>query len=145
VVSVAPATTTYANAKVLLLGDSGVGKSGLAMVLAGKEFTPTESTHGRRIWRISAADPAVDEQELSGGSREVMLWDLAGQPGYRIVHQLHLEGAALALILFDAKSETTPLAGVRHWARAVRHAHPAADGGLPAFLVASWSRDSASC
>ena len=132
-----PATTTYANAKVLLLGDSGVGKSGLAMVLAGQEFTPTESTHGRRIWRLRAADPGADEQEPPDDSREVMLWDLAGQPGYRIVHQLHLEGAALALILFDAKSETTPLSGVRHWARAVRHAHPAADGGLPAFLVAA--------
>jgi GTPase SAR1 family protein/nucleotide-binding universal stress UspA family protein len=137
VVNAPPATTTYANAKVLLLGDSGVGKSGLAMVLAGKEFTPTESTHGRRIWRLQGADPAADEQESSGDSREVMLWDLAGQPGYRIVHQLHLGGAALALILFDAKSETTPLAGVRHWARAVRHAHPAAEGGLPAFLVAA--------
>jgi len=135
--SAPPATTTYANAKVLLLGDSGVGKSGLAMVLAGKEFTPTESTHGRRIWRLPAADPAADEQESPGESREVMLWDLAGQPGYRIVHQLHLEGAAVALILFDAKSETTPLAGVRHWARAVRHAHPAAEGGLPTFLVAA--------
>ena len=143
--STPPATTTYANAKVLLLGDSGVGKSGLAMVLAGRDFTPTESTHGRRIWRLPtadpvadpAADPAADEQESSGDSREVMLWDLAGQPGYRIVHQLHLENAALALILFDAKSEITPLAGVRHWARAVRHAHPAAEGGLPAFLVAA--------
>jgi GTPase SAR1 family protein len=133
VVSAPPATTTYANAKVLLLGDSGVGKSGLAMVLAGKEFMPTESTHGRRIWRL----PAAEEQDPSGDSREVLLWDLAGQPGYRIVHQLHLEGAAVALILFDAKSETTPLAGVQHWARAVRHAHPAADGGLPAFLVAA--------
>jgi GTPase SAR1 family protein len=132
-----PATTTYANAKVLLLGDSGVGKSGLAMVLAGQEFTPTESTHGRRIWRLPAADPTADEEEAAGDGREVMLWDLAGQPGYRIVHQLHLDGAAVALILFDAKSETTPLAGVRHWARAVRHAHPAAGGGLPTFLVAA--------
>ncbi|HUB38579.1 MAG TPA: TIR domain-containing protein [Streptosporangiaceae bacterium] len=137
VVSAPPATTTYANAKVLLLGDSGVGKSGLAMVLAGHEFTPTESTHGRRIWRLPATDPAADDQEPYDDGREVMLWDLAGQPGYRIVHQLHLEGADLALILFDAKSETTPLAGIRHWAHAVRHAHPAADGGLPAFLVAA--------
>jgi GTPase SAR1 family protein len=131
--SAPPATTTYANAKVLLLGDSGVGKSGLAMVLARNEFTPTESTHGRRIWRL----PAADDHEPADEGREVMLWDLAGQPGYRIVHQLHLEGAALALILFDAKSETTPLAGVRHWARAVRHARPAAEGGLPTFLVAA--------
>jgi GTPase SAR1 family protein len=130
-------TTTYANAKVLLLGDSGVGKSGLAMVLAGEEFEPTESTHGRRILRLQAADPADDDREPADDSREVLLWDLAGQPGYRIVHQLHLDGAAVALILFDAKSETTPLAGVRHWARAVRHAHPAVEGGLPTFLVAA--------
>jgi GTPase SAR1 family protein len=132
-VSAPAVTTTYANAKVLLLGDSGVGKSGLAMVLAGEEFRPTESTHGRRIWRL----PATDEPDAAGDNREVMLWDLAGQPGYRIVHQLHLEGAALALILFDAKSETTPLAGVQHWARAVRHAHPAEAGGLTTFLVAA--------
>jgi GTPase SAR1 family protein len=130
----APAsTTTYTNAKVLLVGDSGVGKSALAMVLAGEEFHATESTHGRRIWRL----PATDEPDASGGDREVLLWDPAGQPGYRIVHQLHLGGAAVALILFDSRSETTPLAGVYHWARAIRHAHPVASSTLIAFLVAA--------
>ena len=90
------------------------------MVLAGEEFRATESTHGRRIWR-----PADDRgRRPSGGDREVLIWDLAGQPGYRIVHQLHLGGAALALIVFDSRNETAPLLGVRHWARAVRHAHP---------------------
>lgn len=130
----APAVTrTYANAKILMLGDSGVGKSGLAMVLAGQEFRPTESTDGRRIWQL----PATEEADSPGDIRDVLIWDLAGQPGYRIVHQLHLEGAALALILFDAKSETAPLAGVQHWARAVRHAHPVTAGGLTTFLVAA--------
>jgi WD40 repeat protein len=130
----APAsTTTYTNAKVLLVGDSGVGKSALAMVLAGEEFHATESTHGRRIWRL----PATDETDASGGDREVLLWDPAGQPGYRIVHQLHLGGAAVALILFDSRSETTPLAGVYHWARATRHAHPVDSSTLIAFLVAA--------
>jgi GTPase SAR1 family protein len=126
-------TTTYSNAKVLLLGDSGVGKSGLAMVLAGQPFRATDSTHGRRIWQLAASE------DLDGppGEREVLIWDLAGQPGYRIVHQLHLGGSALALIVFDSKNETTPLLGVRHWARAVRHAHPLAAGGLPTFLVAA--------
>jgi GTPase SAR1 family protein len=127
------ATTTYTNAKVLLLGDSGVGKSALAMVLAGEEFHATESTHGRRIWRL----PATEEPDTSGGDREVLVWDPAGQPGYRIVHQLHLGGAAVALILFDSRSETTPLAGVYHWARAIRHAHPVTTGGLKTFLVAA--------
>ncbi len=127
------ATTTYTNAKVLLLGDSGVGKSALAMVLAREEFRATESTHGRRVWRL----PATEEPDTYGGDREVLLWDPAGQPGYRIVHQLHLGGATAALILFDSRSETTPLAGVYHWARAIRHAHPVAGGGLITFLVAA--------
>jgi GTPase SAR1 family protein len=130
----APASmSTYSNAKVLLLGDSGVGKSGLAMVLAGEEFHATESTHGRRIWHL----PAGDGPGSPTGEREVLVWDLAGQPGYRIVHQLHLGGSALALIVFDSKNETAPLLGVRHWARAVRHAHPLAAGGLPTLLVAA--------
>lgn len=127
------ATTSYTNAKVLMLGDSGVGKSALAMVIAGEEFKPTESTHGRRIWRM----PVTDDTDPSHDDREVLIWDLAGQPGYRIVHQLHLGGAALALILFDSRSETAPLSGVRHWARAVRHAHPPSPGGLSTFLVAA--------
>ncbi len=133
VVGAPAATKTYANAKVLMLGDSGVGKSGLAMVLAGQDFEPTESTHGRQIWRL----PAAEETGSAGDVRDVLIWDLAGQPGYRIVHQLHLGGAALALILFDAKSETTPLAGVQHWARAVRHAHQMTAEALPTFLVAA--------
>ncbi len=35
----------YTNAKVVLVGDSGVGKSGLGLVLTGQPFAPTESTH----------------------------------------------------------------------------------------------------
>ena len=133
VASAPAATTTYANAKVLLLGDSGVGKSGLAMVLAGEPFRATVSTRGRRIWPLPA-DPA---SAGDGDNREVMLWDLAGDPGYRIVQQLHLDGAALALILFDEKSETEPLAGVAHWAGAVRQSHSAAGGELTTFLIAA--------
>lgn len=127
----APASvSSYANAKVLLLGDSGVGKSGLALVLAGGPFRPTESTHARHIWNM----PVRELNQGQDAQREVLLWDLAGQPGYRIVHQLHLGGGAVALILFDSRSETVPLAGIGHWARALQHAQ--ADGEpLPTFLV----------
>lgn len=132
------ASTTYANAKVLLLGETGVGKSGLAMVLAGEQFRLTESTHGRQIWRLAASeDASISHNQAAGDERDVLLWDLAGQPGYRIVHQLHLGGAAVAVIVFDSRSESQPLADVRHWARAVRHAHPLSADGLTMFLVAA--------
>jgi WD40 repeat protein len=49
--SMAPSTGTahYANAKVVLAGNTGVGKTGLGRVLAGEPFAPTESTHGRHV------------------------------------------------------------------------------------------------
>ncbi len=113
-------TSIYANAKVVLVGDSGVGKSGLSLVLSRTAFTPTESTHGRHILTLN-------KQEIphTGGSqetREILLWDLAGQPGYRLLHQLHFNEVTLALILFDARSETDPFAGIRYWSRALDQA-----------------------
>lgn len=113
----------YANAKVVLVGDSGVGKSGLGLVLSGQNFVPTESTHGRRIWTFDSRD--VDLGDGFRELREILLWDLAGQPGYRLIHQLHLNEVALALVVFDAHSETDPFVGVHHWSRALRQAQNA--------------------
>jgi WD40 repeat protein/class 3 adenylate cyclase/GTPase SAR1 family protein len=119
----APATRTvhYVNAKVVLVGDTGVGKTGLSLVLGGRPFEATDSTAGRQVWPLGTS-----EDELAGErrrTRETLLWDLAGQPGYRVIHQLHLSEVAVALIVFDARSETDPLAGVVHWERALRAAH----------------------
>ena len=115
----APGTVHYANAKVVLLGDSGVGKSGLGLVLAGRPFQPTESTHQRNVYRLSTT--TVDEFDPPE-RREVFLWDLAGQPGYRLLHQLHMRDVAVAAVVFDAKNELDPLGGVRYWARALQQA-----------------------
>ena len=115
-----PGSRRYGNAKVVLLGDTGVGKSGLGLVLSGHPYQPTESTHGRTVWTVAA-----EEVEVPGGgtqTREVLLWDLAGQPGYRITHQIHLNEVAVALIVFDSRSEADPFAGVKYWARALAQA-----------------------
>ncbi len=114
-----PATTHYANAKIVLVGDTSVGKTGLGLVLAGEPFRPTESTHRRHVWLL---DREVVSAEGESEIREVYLWDLAGQPGYRLLHQLHLQEVAVALVLFDAKAEREPFGGVRHWVRALRQA-----------------------
>ena len=131
-------TVHYTNAKVVLVGDTGVGKSGLGLVLTGQPFMPTESTHGRHVWKMSH-----DKFELPDGreeTRETILWDLAGQPGYRLIHQLHLNEVAVALVVFDSRSDADPFAGVRHWNRALRQAQRLqGEGGIPMhkFLVAA--------
>lgn len=128
----------YRNAKVVLVGDSGVGKSGLGLVLMGKPFAATESTHGRHIWTLYEHTFFRDDQYTE--IREILLWDLAGQPGYRFIHQLHLDEVTIALIVFDARSETDPFAGVFHWARALQQAQGVRGStGVPlkTFLVAA--------
>jgi WD40 repeat protein/class 3 adenylate cyclase len=110
----------YRNAKVALVGDSGVGKSALALVLTKHKFAGTESTHGRKVSLLAA-----ERVPKSGGEtelRETVLWDLAGQPGYRLIHQLHLGDLAVAAIVFDSRNELDPFAGVRHWNRALLQA-----------------------
>jgi len=117
--------TYYTNAKVVLVGDTGVGKSGLSLVLSGQTFATTDSTHGRRIYGMHQED--IDSDGCLE-RREVILWDLAGQPGYRLIHQLHLNQVTTALVVFDSRSEIDPFAGVRHWDRALRQASRANDG-----------------
>ena len=118
----------YTNAKVVLVGDSGVGKTGLGLVLSGKKYRRTDSTHKRNVWTFQTQKTRNRGQTLT---RETLLWDLAGQPGYRLVHQLSLNEVAVALVVFDAKSETDPFAGLRHWDRALRQAQRAAVEGAP--------------
>ncbi|MGZ3623588.1 MAG: TIR domain-containing protein [Ktedonobacteraceae bacterium] len=131
-------STRYTNAKVVLVGDSGVGKSGLGLVLLGEPFVATESTHGRRVWTYDSQEISLDNGGIE--MRETLLWDLAGQPGYRLIHQLHLNEVAVALIVFDAHSETDPFAGVYHWSRALRLAQRVQGSTAPpmkVFLVAA--------
>ncbi len=118
--AVAVPSAQYTNAKVVLVGDTGVGKSGLGLVLSGQDFEATESTHGRHVWTSDR-----HEVEVPSGvrqTRETLLWDFAGQPGYRLIHRLHLHDVAVAAVVFDARSETDPFSGVDYWARAIDQA-----------------------
>ena len=128
----------YVNAKVMLLGDTGVGKSGLALVLSGQPYQPTDSTHGRKVWILDSQE--VEVRGAGRQTREVLLWDLAGQPGYRLVHQLHLNEVAVALMVFDSRSEIDPFSGVKHWVRALtqaRRLEGTATVPLSTYLVAA--------
>jgi len=132
-----PDSWRYMNAKVVLLGDTGVGKSGLGLVLSGQDYQPTDSTHGRRVWTFDTQE--VEIPNAGKQTREVLLWDLAGQPGYRLVHQLHLNEIAVALLVIDSRSEIDPFSGVKHWMRALAQARRLENTTVPlrAYLVAA--------
>ena len=115
------ATRRYVNAKVVLLGESGVGKSGLAHRLIEDKFVQTHSTHGMQVWRL---DLPLEQQDTL--EREALLWDLAGQEDYRIIHQLFLDETALALMLINPQKDD-PFVEVGDWLKALKAAVAAKD------------------
>jgi small GTP-binding protein len=117
-------STHYINAKVVLMGDTGVGKTGLGVRLAEDEWRPTSgSTHGMNVWTLH-----------SEPEREVMLWDLAGQDEYRLVHQLFLNQTDVALLLYDPTKSQDTFIGIDYWEKALRNA---VQGEVQKILVAA--------
>ena len=111
-----PDQVQYTNAKVLLVGDTSSGKTGLAHRLTTGQWSPTDgSTVGAWCtqWPLSGVGGA------EGLEREVWLWDFGGQADQRLIHQLYMEHAALILLLFDADKEDV-LPGLREWQAALR-------------------------
>ncbi len=106
----------YTNAKVLLVGDSGVGKSGLALRLTKNRFEPTISTDGASATQMEWATQMSLPQDAtsSNSEREIWLWDFAGQADYRMIHQLYMDETALAAFVFNPQNEN-PFEGLGQW------------------------------
>ena len=98
-------------AKIVLVGDSGVGKTGLGWRLAHGAVKEHASTHGQKFW----VHEQLGTQRQDGTRCEAVLWDLAGQPDYRLIHALFLDDADLALVLFDPTDQRDPLGSADYW------------------------------
>ncbi len=107
-------TTLYKNAKVVLVGDSSVGKTGLAHRLALGEWVVDTggSTHGME----NMVMPLSEDSE-----REILLWDFAGQDDYRLIHQMFLNETSVALILYDPDKSDRHFTGVKYWESSLDH------------------------
>jgi small GTP-binding protein len=128
--SAAPAKR-YATAKVVLVGESGAGKTGLGYRLATQRYKEHSSTHGQQFWVVdSLGHTRADDVPC-----EVVLWDLAGQQDYRLIHVLFLDDADAALVVVDA-SRRDLLDVAAFWIKALEAARP---GRCVKLLVAARS------
>jgi small GTP-binding protein len=101
----------YTTAKLVLVGDSGVGKTGLGWRLAHSEFREHASTHGQQFWVIDE----LGTKRKDGTECEAVLWDLAGQHVYRPIHSIFLDNVDTSLVLFDPTNRQDPLKGAQFW------------------------------
>jgi small GTP-binding protein len=112
--------------KLIIVGDSGVGKSNLLMRFADDHFEQN-----------SQATIGVDFKSCvtACGSRQVrvMCWDTAGQERYTTITSNYYRGADAALFVYDATRPET-VANLPKWFNAVRE-HCGDD--VPCLVVAN--------
>ncbi|MGV3662213.1 MAG: DUF4365 domain-containing protein [Prosthecobacter sp.] len=104
----------YVNAKVVLLGESRVGKTGIANRIWHDTWKVTDTTHGMEVRRV----PLSATSEHREIQREMWLWDLAGQPEYRLTHQLFMEQTSLAVVVVDRQRDDL-FASAKYWQEAL--------------------------
>jgi WD40 repeat protein len=109
-------TRRYVNAKVVLLGEGTVGKTSLAHRLIEDKYVVKDRTHGMNVWPLELPLPPDATFD-----REALLWDLAGQEDYRLIHRLFLNDTALALLLINPQKDD-PFAETGDWLKALETA-----------------------
>lgn len=101
-------------AKVLLVGEGGVGKSSLIAALRDDEFVHNRpTTHGIEIGTLDLPHPELDARMT------LNTWDFGGQEVYRITHQFFFSRRALYLCVWKPR-EGQLENGVESWCRRIR-------------------------
>ena len=86
--------------KVVLVGDSGVGKTNILLRSLNKEFNQnTKATVGVEFGSINIT---IDNKIVKG-----QIWDTAGQERYRAITSAYYRGAHGALIVYDVTQRDT--------------------------------------
>merc|ERR1719217_845694 len=110
--------------KVVLIGDSGVGKSNLLSRFTRNEFClESKSTIGVEF--------ATRSIQVDGKTIKAQIWDTAGQERYRAITAAYYRGAIGALLVYDITRRES-FENCERWLRELR-AH--ADPSIVAMLV----------
>ncbi|KAL6567347.1 Ras-related protein ric2 [Orobanche gracilis] len=103
--------------KVVLIGDSGVGKSNLLSRFTRNEFSlESKSTIGVEF--------ATRSLTVDGKIIKAQIWDTAGQERYRAITSAYYRGAVGALLVYDITRHST-FENIERWLRELRdHTDP---------------------
>ncbi|KAH0792900.1 small GTP-binding protein [Histomonas meleagridis] len=81
-----------ATAKVVLVGDSAVGKTAITLRYVKGAYSPAESTIG--------ADILTKSLNVHGQKVNLAIWDTAGQEEYRTLTPMYYRDASIVIIVF---------------------------------------------
>ncbi|XP_024973730.1 ras-related protein Rab11C [Cynara cardunculus var. scolymus] len=98
--------------KIVLIGDSGVGKTNILSRFTRNEFClESKSTIGVEF--------ATRTLEVDGKTIKAQIWDTAGQERYRAITSAYYRGAVGALLVYDITKRPT-FDNLQRWLRELR-------------------------
>ncbi len=103
--------------KLIIIGDSGVGKTCFLMRFADDTFTTSHiSTIG--------IDFKIKPITIDGKTIKLQIWDTAGQDRFRTITQTYYKGAMGVILAYDCTDENS-FNNVRNWVKQLEaHATP---------------------
>lgn len=93
--------------KLLMIGDSGVGKTCLLLRYANSSFSPTFIT-------TIGIDFKIKNIELGGKRIKLQIWDTAGQERFRTITTSYFRGAQGILLVYDV-TDRSSFNSIRNW------------------------------
>lgn len=102
------ATTPYdMQIKLLMIGDSGVGKTCLLLRYANDSFSSTFIT-------TIGIDFKIKNVEIDGTRIKLQIWDTAGQERFRTITTSYFRGAQGILLVYDV-TDRRSFESIRNW------------------------------
>ncbi|XP_016114404.1 ras-related protein Rab-35-like [Sinocyclocheilus grahami] len=93
--------------KLLIIGDSGVGKSSLLLRFADNTFS------GSYITTIGV-DFKIRTVEINGEKVKLQIWDTAGQERFRTITSTYYRGTHGVIVVYDVSSAES-FVNVKRW------------------------------
>jgi small GTP-binding protein len=112
--------------KVILAGNSGVGKTSLIQKVARGVFVPNHNV-------TMTGDFSTIYYTLNGVKTKLQLWDTCGLEKYRSTSRIFFRGAHAAFVMFDTTDQFS-LSACQDWIREVRDL---ASSSVVIYLVGS--------
>ncbi|XP_051522443.1 ras-related protein Rab-18-B-like isoform X2 [Myxocyprinus asiaticus] len=98
---------TLTTLKILIIGESGVGKSSLLLRFTADQFNPD-------IGATIGVDFKVKTLTVEGNKAKLAIWDTAGQERFRTLTPSYYRGAQGVILVYDVTRRET-FAKLDHW------------------------------
>ena len=98
--------------KIILIGESGVGKTNLINVSAGKGFNPNEQATLQSSYQLK-------KLEINGIIFNLSIWDTIGQERLRSLTKIFFKNSKIAILVYDITNRAS-FEELNYWEKTIK-------------------------